>query len=163
MTWPAFMTLKGESQGTIDGSCDVKDLKDTIEIFAFDHVVELPRSRDMGLPTGRRVHLDITVSKEIDKSTPKLYKALCDREKLTEVIFSWYRPDGETGGRDNYYTVRLEDAVITRISPCAPHRLDPSNVTQKFMENVSFAYEKIIWTYEPDGIEHEDMWVAPEE
>ncbi len=101
MAWPAFMTIKGETQGPIDGSCDLKDLEGTIEIYSFDHTVEVPRSRETGLPTGRRVHLDITVNKEVDKSTPKLYKALCDGEKLTEVVFSWYRPSGETGGRDN--------------------------------------------------------------
>ena len=29
------------------------------------------------------------------------------------------------------------------------------------MEMVSFTYEKIIWTYVPDGIEAEDDWKAP--
>jgi len=29
------------------------------------------------------------------------------------------------------------------------------------MEEVSFTYSKIIWTWEPDGIEAEDSWTAP--
>ncbi len=64
--------------------------------------------------------------------------------------------------KDNYYTVKLENAIITRIKPQSPHRYDPSKPVYKFMEDVSFAYEKIIWTHESEGIEHEDLWVTPE-
>jgi type VI secretion system secreted protein Hcp len=28
------------------------------------------------------------------------------------------------------------------------------------MEDVSIAYEKIIWTWVPDGVEYEDSWGA---
>ena len=29
------------------------------------------------------------------------------------------------------------------------------------MEDISFTYEKITWTFDPDGIEAEDSWLAP--
>jgi len=29
------------------------------------------------------------------------------------------------------------------------------------MEDMSFTYQDIIWTYEPDGIESQDSWLVP--
>ena len=156
-----FMNLTGVNQGSIDGSSDLPE--GTIEIYEFKHSVAIPRSGETGLPVGRRIHHDIKICKETDKSTPKLFKALCDGEKLTTVEFSWFRPDGTPGGeKEKYYTVQLENAIITRIKPYSPQRLDLTKEGFKFMEEVSFAYEKIIWIWEPDGIEHEDLWVAPD-
>jgi len=154
-----FIKIIGESQGAIEGSCDMPE--GTIEVFAFVHKVKIPRSHDTGLPRGRRAHDDLTISKEVDKSTPKLYKALCEGERLTEVELSWYRPSGMSGNKEQYYIIRLENAIITGIEPCSPQRLDMSKEGYQLMEDVSFAYERIIWTWKPDGIEHEDSWIAP--
>ncbi len=163
MPMPGFMTLWGERQGEIRGSCDLEGLEGAIEIYAFEHAVEMPRSKETGLPIGRRVHTDIVINKEIDRSTPKLYKLLCDGEKLTKVIFSWYFPAPNTWGREKFYTIQLANAIVTRIRPISPHRLHPDNADYKFMEDVSFAYERITWTWEVDGVEHEESWIAPEE
>lgn len=29
------------------------------------------------------------------------------------------------------------------------------------MEDIALTYEKIVWTWEPDGIEAEDSWLTP--
>jgi type VI secretion system secreted protein Hcp len=52
----------------------------------------------------------------------------------------------------------MQNAFITRIRPWVPNVLDRNNETIKHMEDVSIAYEKIIWTWEPDGVEYEDSW-----
>jgi type VI secretion system secreted protein Hcp len=159
MTWPAFMTIIGQEQGPVTGSCELPGLEGDIEVYAFSHEVEIPRSHETGLPTGRRVHHDVTVNKEIDKSTPKLYKALCDGEKLTEVSISWYWFKGKS--LEKFYSVKLINAIISRIKPCSPHRRDMAHSVHTFMEDVSFAYEKIIWTWELQNVIHEDSWISP--
>lgn len=86
-----------------------------------------------------------------------LYQALCTNELLTEVILNWYRLDG-TGEYELYYSITMENAFITRIHPWVPNVLDRTNDGLKHMEDISIAYEKILWTWEPDGIEYEDAW-----
>ena len=157
------MTVTGESQGKIIGSSNVTGVDDgTIEFFSFEHAVEMSRNKETGLPVGRRVHLDISIKKEIDKSTPKLHKALCDSERLTEVLFLWYRPSGNSKTRENFFSIRLENALITRIQLDAPDRIDSCSQNLFFFENISFAYEKITWTWEDDGSSHFDSWLSPE-
>ena len=121
-----------------------------------NHVVEIPTD-ERGVASGRRVHRPMTITKEIDKSTPMLYQALCGNELLTEVTLNWYRLDG-TGDYELYYSIYMENAFITCIRPWVPNVLDRANEGLKHMEDVSIAYEKIIWTWEPDGIEYEDVW-----
>ena len=48
--------------------------------------------------------------------------------------------------------------MITRIHPWVPNVLDRKSEGLRHMEDVSIAYERIIWTWEPDGIEFEDQW-----
>lgn len=158
MSMPGFMTIKGETQGPIEGSCDISGREGEIELFDFQHKVQIPRHAGSGLPVGRRVHGELVINKETDKSTPKLYKALCEGEKLSEVIIRWYRYSS-AAAEDNFYTVQLENALITRIEPMIRNRLDDQDAPFRHMEDVAFAYEKIIWTWEADGIEYEDAWV----
>ena len=156
MPMPGNLTITGEVQGEIEGSCDLDNREGTILVQAFDHVVEIPTD-DRGIASGRRKHSPISITKEIDRSTPMLYQALCTGELLTSVILDWYRIDG-TGEDELYYTMELENAMITRIHPWVPNVLDRSTENLRHMEDVSIAYESIIWTWEPDGIEYEDTW-----
>ena len=43
MPMPAHMTLTGESQGKIDGSCSMSGRENTILVEAFNHEVRIPR------------------------------------------------------------------------------------------------------------------------
>ncbi len=160
MTMPGFMTIITREHGTIEGACDLEGLEGTIEIYALDHTVEIPRNPGTGLPSGRRIHKDLTVNKQIDKSTPLLYQALCMGDKLPEVEMAWYRMD-ETGSMEIFYTIRLENAVISRITPWSPYNTDPIGEDYYQLEAVSFAYEKIIWEW-TGGIEFEDSWIMPD-
>lgn len=156
MPMPGNLIITGEEQGLIEGSCELEDREDTILVQAFDHVVEIPTD-SRGVASGRRVHRAMSITKEIDKSTPMLYQALCTNELLTEVILNWYRLDG-TGEYELYYSITMENAFITRIHPWVPNVLDRANDGLKHMEDISLSYEKILWTWEPDGIEYEDAW-----
>jgi type VI secretion system secreted protein Hcp len=160
MPLPGHLTLTGEEQGAIEGSCEWEGREDTILVQAFDHVVELPTD-DRGIASGRRVHRPIVITKEIDRSTPMLYQALCTGELLTDMELEWYRIDG-TGDEELYYTMSMFNGIITKIRPWVPNVLDQNNSHLKHMEDVHISYEKIIWTWEPDGVEFEDAWSGVE-
>lgn len=153
------MEIIGENQGEIKGSGHMP--QGSIEIFGFDHIVEIPRSQNTGLPTGRRVHNDISIVKEVDKSTPRLYKALCEGENLTKIEISWNRPVKDQAEKEKYYLISLENAIITRIQPVVSQEHSYPGKNYKIVEKISFAYEKIRWTWKPDNIVHEDSWIEP--
>lgn len=160
MPMPSFMKVVGTTQGEIQGSCQIQGRENTILVQGVDHTIEIPRSPQTGLPTGKRVHLPMTVTVEIDKSTPKLYQALCSGEKLSsvEVDYYWISPQGK---EEKYYSVKLEDAIVVGMRGWFPNCLLPDDQQLGHMQDISFTYSKIIETWQPDGIEAEDSWLAP--
>ncbi|HEY4126532.1 MAG TPA: Hcp family type VI secretion system effector [Gammaproteobacteria bacterium] len=156
MPIPGNLTLVGKDQGPIEGSCDIEGREDTILVQAFKHLVEIP-TNDSGVPSGRRVHRPLMITKEVDKSSPKLYQVLCSGEVLTEVTLRWYRLDG-SGDETQYFTVMLQNALIVKLDSWVPDVLDKQYAGYSNMENVWFTYEVIRWTWEEDGIEYEEQW-----
>ena len=160
MPMPSHLSLTGQNQGKIEGSCEMQGREGTILVYALDHNIEIPRDTHSGLPTGKRMHKPLTVTKEFDKSSPKLYQALCSGEQFSEVVLDFYRISPQ-GTEEKYYTIKLENAIIVHSKGWYPHTLEPKNEAFKHMEDISFTYEKIIWTWNPDGIEAEDSWKTP--
>jgi len=160
MPMPCYLTLEGQNQGKIEGSCQVSGHQGKIMIQAVEHKVEIPKSPQNGLPTGKRQHLGMTLTKEIDKSSPKLFQALCSGEQMKEVTLEYYRISPR-GTEEKYFTVRLRNAVFTGIRTWVPNCLDRNSRELGHMEDISLTYENVVWTWEPDGIEAEDSWLAP--
>lgn len=160
MAMPAHLTLTGEKQGKIEGSCDMKGREGTILVYSMNHDIMIPRSPTDGLATGKRVHGPLSIVKEFDKSSPKLYQALCTGEHLKEVTLKFYRITKQ-GTEEHYFTTKLEDAIVVDMKPYMPITLLGENEPYRHMEDVSFTYKKIKWTWEPNGIESEDSWAAP--
>lgn len=160
MPMPSHLELTGNNQGKIDGSCTQQGRENTILVEAFNHEIYIPRDPQTGHPVGKRVHNSFSVVKTYDKASPKLYQALATGERFSQVILKWYRID-PTGAEEHYFTHQLQDAIIVSIRPWMPNCLDPATESFSHMEEVSFVYRKIIWTWEPDGIESDDDWEIP--
>ena len=160
MPIPIHLLVEGVKQGKIEGSCTMKGREGTILVQGVDHTVEIPKSPQTGLPTGKRVHGALTITKEVDKSSPKLLQALCSGEQLTEVELDFYRikPSGE---EEKYYTIKLTNAIIVGVRTWFPNCLQAETTSFGHMEDISFTYKAIRWTWVPDGIEAEDSWDAP--
>ena len=162
MPMPSHLSLTGENQGKIEGSCEIQGREGTIMAYAMNHTVAIPRDTHTGLPTGKRVHKPLTITKEYDKSSPKLYQALCSGEQFSEVILDFYRIS-PAGAEEKYFTTKLEKAIIVDIDSYYPETFVKTSEPYKHMEKVAFSYSKIIWTWQPDGIEAEDEWAVPKE
>lgn len=141
MSLPAHMKIKGDRQGEIKGSCDMEGREGTILVQHVQHAVTISSPIADG---GKRMHEPLVILKNMDKSSPILNQALVQGDKLS-VILKWYRID-PTGHEEHYFTHTLEGAIIKSI-----------NIDMEF-ERVSFTYEKVVWRWEPDGIETEDYW-----
>jgi len=160
MPMPAHLTMEGENQGKIEGSCEMQGREGTFLVEGMTHEINIPRDPQTGLATGKRIHGPLTITKVYDKSSPKLYQALVTGEHMKNVTVKWYRIS-PAGAEEHYFTHVLEDAIIVSVKPWMPNCLDPKTESFTHMEDVSFTYKKIKWTWEVDGIEAEDSWLAP--
>ena len=160
MALDAFLRLRGETQGEIKGSATQVGREDLIMVIAFEHEVISPRDAASGLPTGKRQHKALTITKEIDRSTPLLMKALVDNENIEEWVLQFWQPS-KSGKEVQFYTIELVNASIAGIRQEMLNNRYPENMQHKEREHISFCYQKIIWTWLDGGISAEDDWEAP--
>ncbi len=157
MALNAYLRLTGDTQGEIKGSVTQAGREDSIMVIAFDHEVVSPRDAASGLPTGKRQHKPLTITKEIDESTPVLMNVLTNNENLSEVILQFWQPS-RSGNEFQYYTIELTNASIVDIHQEMLNNKYPENMQHKEREHISFVYQKITWTYEDGGITSTDDW-----
>jgi type VI secretion system secreted protein Hcp len=157
MAMPCFVYVEGEKQGKIDGSCDIKGREKSILAYALEHNISIPTDPQTGLSSGKRIHGPFSVTKETDRSSPKLYQALCTGERLKKVEIKYYRV-AKDGKEEHYYSEELSDAIVVSLEPFVPLIFLPENGAYRHMEKVSFTYSKIKWKWIPDGVEAEDSW-----
>jgi type VI secretion system secreted protein Hcp len=159
---PIFVSVEGQTQGLISGGAGTEDSVGSMyvvghedEIFAlgFGHNITIPRDPQSGQPTGSRVHNPLRIYKFFDKASPLLYQALVTGEPLTKVELKFYRTS-TVGAQEHFYTITLEDAVISDISSSV---ITTSDGVQE-REVVSFSYRKITWTNEITGTASSDDW-----
>jgi type VI secretion system secreted protein Hcp len=158
MPHPFYMAITGVSQGEFQGDCPMEAHQNKTLCQGLKHNITVICEEGSGMPTGHRRHGKLTIFKVIDRITPLLANALCSNEQL-EVSLEFYRanPIGD-GTEEHFFTIRLDEARCVDLEHDIPNCLDTDNDGIQNMEYVSFAYGSIRWTYEPDGIEHEDHW-----
>ena len=171
MPTPAYMTIQGERQGNITsgnftessvGNVWQQGHEDEILIEAFKHRILLPRDPQSGQPTGQRVHEPLTITKIMDKSSPLLFRALTSGERLPTVEMKFYRTSAQ-GTMEHYFTIKLEDAIITDITSYMPNCQDPSQAHFTHLEDVQFTYRKLTKTHEIASTAETDDWRKPQQ
>jgi type VI secretion system secreted protein Hcp len=160
MALNCYMRLTGETQGEIKGSVTQSGREDSIMIIGFAHEVVSPRDAASGLPTGKRQHKPITVTKEIDKSTPLLMNVLTYNENVKDWELRFWQPS-PSGKEVQFYTIQLVNASVAGIRSEMLNNKYPENMQHKEREHISFCYQKVIWTFEDGGITAEDDWETP--
>jgi type VI secretion system secreted protein Hcp len=133
--------------------------------LGFDHEVVVERDAATGQSTGRRQHKPIRIVKPIDKATPLLYKAMLQNEVIAGEFKFWRAnpstPAGGGGSLQQYYTVAITGGRITGIRDWKTNTRDLSADRAGDLEEVSFTYTSITWTWVDGGITHTDTWSSP--
>lgn len=159
MSLNAYLTATGQKQGPIKGGVTQKGREGSIAVYGVDHEVLSPRDAASGLPTGKRQHKPFVIRKEIDKASPLLFKTLVTNETLTKVVLKFFAPTA-SGAEANNYTIKLTNANIAAIrTNVENNRLDPGTKLP-VLEEVTFTYQKIEWTWVDGGITTSDNWQA---
>lgn len=144
--------IKGESSQKSLGRAD------SIECLYFDHSVTTPREAGSGMATGKRQYSPILIRKHIDKSTPLLFKALTTNQ-LIEGTFNFFRPNPTGNGTtEHFYTINIKKGRVIGVRDYVADILNPATQTYPALEEVSFVFEEITWTYVNGGVTHQDNW-----
>jgi type VI secretion system secreted protein Hcp len=159
MALNAYLRLEGQKQGAIKGSVTQKGREDSIMVIAFNHEVLSPRDVITGEASGKHQHKVLTITKEIDRSSPLLMSALVTGENLKKWELRFWRPSSSAIAKQ-FFTIQLVNASITDIKMEMLNNMYPENVVHKEREHISFSYQKITWTYEEGGIACTDDWIG---
>jgi type VI secretion system secreted protein Hcp len=162
MALNAYLTLKGQKQGEIHGSVTQKGRENSILVHSYSNEILEPRDAASGLPTGKRQHQPITLVKDVDTSSPKLWSALVNNEALTTwVLKFWSAEAAQPGVEKQIYTVTLTNASIASIREFMSDNLDPAQAKRPLQDQISFTYQKIEWTWTEGTITASDDWETP--
>ena len=156
----AYLKIKGQKQGEIKGSVIQKGREGLIQVMAAIHDVISPRDAQSGLPTGQRQHKPLTITKEIDRSTPLLRQALITNETLTEWELQFFKPTS-SGVETRYFVIKLTNAAVASARLVMPDAVDVATKYLPTYEELAFTYQKIEWTWIDGGITAQDEWQAP--
>jgi type VI secretion system secreted protein Hcp len=160
MALNAYLSIKGQTSGQVNGSVTQKGRENKIMVIAVNHDVISPRDPASGLPTGKRMHKPFTITKELDKSSPLLYNLLVNNENITDWELQFWRPSA-TGAENQHYTVKLTNANIASINFRMANNKHPDLMKFAEYEEIAFTYQKIEWTWVDGGITAMDDWETP--
>ncbi|WP_224247247.1 type VI secretion system tube protein TssD [Hyalangium gracile] len=132
----------------------------SIECVYYEQGVITAREAGSGLATGRRQYQPLLIRKRIDKSTPLLMKALCENQVI-EATFKFFRPNPNGDGTtEQFYTVNFKQGRINTIKQLVPDTIVPATSKDPALEELTFVFHTIGWTYTNGGATHEDSWSA---
>lgn len=157
MPIPPYMWLKDDGGADIKGSVDVKDREGSIEIIGLSHGINLPVDNANGKITGTRQHSSMMIEKEVDSSTPYLYKAAATGQTLKSSEIKFYHIN-DAGQEVAYYSVLMENVKITGVNCGVPNCKLAANDKMNHVESVSLQYEKITWKIHDGNIQFTDAW-----
>jgi type VI secretion system secreted protein Hcp len=134
----SFLKLRSAKQGEIEGSSLTKSHPNWIVVRGFSLSASMPTDAKSGLPTGRRMHKPLVITKELDKSSPALHQAFANNEVFEGFELTVVTPSSK--GMDAVSTrVELRNARIVAIE------LDVSD-SGALVERVSFAFQTMTLT-----------------
>lgn len=146
MAIPVYLWLKDDGDLYIKGSVDVKDREGSIEVVAQEHTLYIPTDNNTGKLTGTRIHTPFVFTKEIDVSSPYLYKAVTTGQTLKSAEFKWYKIN-DAGQEVEYFNTTLENVKLVKVAPRMHDIKDSSFEKHNHLEQIELRYEKITWTY----------------
>jgi len=115
-----------------------------IDIISYSHSVSQPASSSEistgGRSSVRSEHGDFTVTKWVDKATPKLMLYCCNGQHIDKVVLEVCHAAGE---KKKYMVYEMQDVIVSAVSVSG----SVESGDARPVEEVSFNYGKIKWTY----------------
>jgi type VI secretion system secreted protein Hcp len=132
--------------------------ENSIECLYFEQAVKTAREAGSGMATGRRQYEPLLLRKRIDKSSPLIAKALVENQTIIGE-FKFFRPNPTGDGTtQHFYSIKIEDGRVSTQKMYVPDTIVPATSTEPPLEEVSFVFHTISWTFTNGGVTHEDTW-----
>ena len=137
MSFDAYLKI----DGIVGESLDTEH-KDWIELtdfrYAVEQVVSSTASSAGGATAGKSNFPDFTISKYIDKASPKLFECCASGKHLNNVVIHINRAGGK---QEKYLDIKLEEVIITSVTGAGNAHGDLP------LEHINFNYGRIAFTY----------------
>jgi type VI secretion system secreted protein Hcp len=130
----------------IKGETTAAQGKDKIEVLSWSHGVSMPLTSgasNTARAHGRSVHQDFTFTKYIDITTPTLNLKCTGGDDIKKIELTVFQADKADGPDVQYYTITMEDVILTSVSI--------GGGGDRPIETVTFNYRKIKWSYAKQG------------
>ncbi|KQQ56037.1 Hcp family T6SS protein CtsH1 [Pseudomonas sp. Leaf127] len=157
MAIPVYLWLTNDGGAEIKGGVNVEGREGSIEVTAKEHSLFIRTDDNTGKLAGARLHAPYRFTKEIDSSSPYLYKAVSTGQTLKSAEFKFYRID-DAGNEVEYFSTLLENVKVVMVAPRMHDIKDPTKDKHNHLEEIELRYEKITWTYKDGNIQHSDAW-----
>lgn len=141
------MKVTGQKTGVFKGDSLQKGHTDQIVLSTYSFGITSPRDPASGQATGRRQFQPVTVTKQMNQSSPLFMNAVDTNENLKSVVINFYETT-RTGTEVNFYRVTLTNANISE----AKQFTDGATVS----EQISFVYQRI----EQDSLTGHTSWIG---
>ncbi len=139
MAFDCFLKIDG-----VDGESTDDKHSDWIELLSFSTGVSQISSGAASSGGGRSAqrcdHQDFSVVKTLDKASPKLALYCCNGTHIKEVTVELCRAGGD---KQKYMEYKMSDVIVTSARPGGSAQGGEALP----LEEVSFNYGKIEWTY----------------
>jgi len=143
-----YLNLEGTKQGKIKGSSTKQQggvaASDVILCIGLKYSDIKPLGSQLGTTTGKRSHRSITITREVDTASPKLFQALVVNEVFKAATIQ-FPNTGSDGKPSTVRKIELTNGSIIDI------RQAPSNAGKK-CENVTLTYEDLLVNGTPHGV-----------
>jgi type VI secretion system secreted protein Hcp len=129
---------------------------DSIECVYYEHSIATASSQsavasEKGTIAGRPQYKPITIRKRIDKSSPLLIQAIAQGQAV-EGTFKFFRPNPTGDGTtEQFYTVEFKGGHVDSVKQYVPDTIDPKTASDPPMEEVTFSYSSVTFTYAGAG------------
>ncbi len=127
-------TIMWPKQGSVSGS-GKNTSSSSFNITSFSFGTESPVDNSSGLPSGKRQHGPIVVTKQVDPASPLLLNALARDELLKQVRISL------SDGAGKHEVIDLTNAVLEYVGR------PPTGKGESQTETLSFTFQKIELAY----------------
>jgi type VI secretion system secreted protein Hcp len=148
-----YMLLEIQDIVKINGESTLKGLEKLIEIKSYSHGVSnpvQPTTSNTGRTTGRPHFQQMSVSKNLDATTPMLNYYCAQAKNLGTTRVHLLRQDASAGGTEvnasDYMVYEMTDTMVAAVSVGGRGEGIPT-------ETLSLNFSKITWTYKKQKAE----------
>lgn len=125
--------------------------------YEFSQACRLPFQKGSVVPSGSREYEQFTILKQIDKTTPLLWKTLCEGAELKKVEVILYEIGEKTGSETPYFKYTLDSARIAGIRNWQPSSFEGEVEEVGHLEEISLVAQTYNWEHLTAKTLHSDQ------